>query len=160
MNLFASRFATGKESTASHVWRRPDDGWDEKRLCYFLEDQYQEGKKVPGETCIPTGIYELELVHDSDMARRYYERFDWFRGLPTLLNVPGFTHIRIHPGNDDDDTEGCPLTGSELVDLGGGDHEARLSVEAFRVFCEAVYAALLDRRERVFLEISDHEIRL
>jgi hypothetical protein len=35
-----------------------------------------------------------------------------------LLNVPGFTGIRAHAGENVDDTEGCPLFAKSINDLG------------------------------------------
>ncbi len=59
--------------------------------------------KLAGKTAIPAGRYEI-IVSYSNRFRRL---------LPMLLNVPDFTAIRVHGGNDTDDTEGCPLLGLE-----------------------------------------------
>lgn len=59
--------------------------------------------KVPKQTAIPCGFYEV-IVSYSNRFRRM---------LPLLLRVPDFDAIRIHGGNDADDTEGCPLAGLE-----------------------------------------------
>mgnify|MGYP001594946235 CR=1 FL=1 len=86
-----------------------------QRICYSLEDELRELPGVPvaqwkvkGKTAIPAGHYNLRLV-DSP-------RF----GKDTLALVPapgadcGFAELRVHGGNDEDDTEGCPLMGAEL----------------------------------------------
>jgi hypothetical protein len=70
--------------------------------CFILEDRLRPtGIKVPGETAIPQGRYEIQHT--------YSPRFR--RNLPLLINVPGFEGIRIHPGNKAVDTEGCLLPG-------------------------------------------------
>jgi hypothetical protein len=79
-------------------------------FCYTLEDEPRE-VKVSGETRIPAGRYELERTFESGLLSRMQAA--WFDGdwIPTIKNVPGFTYIRIHPGNTDDHTDGCPLVG-------------------------------------------------
>jgi len=70
--------------------------------CYTCEDVVRPaGEKMPGQTAIPAGRYRVVLS--------WSPRFQ--RILPLLQDVPGFSGIRIHPGNSADDTEGCLLVG-------------------------------------------------
>jgi len=81
------------------------DGAEE---CFVLEDAVREVPdkpveewKVAGKTAIPYGTYKLIINHS--------QRFN--RDLPLLLDVPGFSGVRIHPGNTAIDTEACLLVG-------------------------------------------------
>lgn len=159
MLLYHSRYAFGPNTTAGKVYEiHPDRRIGGIFVCNFLEDKYREvgEKKVPGETCIPTGFFDIELVHESKMALRYYEKYPWFKGLPWIKDVPGFSHVRVHPGNFHTDSKGCPLTGSWLVKNAVGDYEARESVVAYRIFCQVIYRAF-DLGDTVQIEVTDHE---
>lgn len=68
--------------------------------CFTLEDVVRV-VKIPKETAIPTGTYKV-IIDKSDRFKRL---------MPHILDVPGFTGIRIHPGNTDSETEGCLLVG-------------------------------------------------
>lgn len=106
--------------------------------CFTLEDPVRDGPKIPGNTAIPAGRYEVVV----DMSTRF-KRF-----MPHILNVPGFEGIRIHSGNTAADTEGCILLGQTKGITSIGD-----SVKAFSAFFPKLRAALA-AGEKVFIEIA------
>jgi len=80
--------------------------------CYILEDKDRNltdlmplekiaGTKVYGKTCIPYGRYEVDWT----MSARFKKM------MPILLNIKGWTGIRIHAGNSEIDSLGCLLCG-------------------------------------------------
>lgn len=77
---------------------------------------YFGGSKVAGKTAIPRGRYEVLL---NNYSPRFGGR-EPYRTLcngcvPLINNVSGFSGVRIHIGNFDSDTDGCPLVGENKV---------------------------------------------
>lgn len=58
-------------------------------------------KKKYGQTAIPTGIYRIQITYSPKYKRM----------MPLILNVKGYSGIRIHSGNTSKDTLGCLLVG-------------------------------------------------
>lgn len=70
---------------------------------YTVEDEVRPfGAKVYGRTAIPSGSYRVE--------NSYSPRFK--KILPAVLDVPGFSGIRIHGGNKSEDSLGCIILGA------------------------------------------------
>ena len=99
--------------------------------CFTLEDEIREqpGRsvedwKVPGQTAIPSGRYRVVVTPS--------QRFQ--RDLPLLLEVPGFSGIRVHPGNGTGDTSGCILVGQDRQP--GRLRQSRVACEAL---CEQLH---------------------
>ena len=112
-------------------------------LCYTLEDAVREVEgqpvamwKVHGATAIPAGQYRVTL----EMSPKF--------GPDTLTvnDVPGFAGVRMHAGNTEADTEGCPLLGLQIYGAGivGGT-----SGPAVKLVKAAVRQALADGEDVV-----------
>jgi hypothetical protein len=67
-------------------------------------DDPGEGK-IYGKTAIPCGRYRILFTYSMKLKR----------SLPILVDVPGFTGIRIHGGKDSGWSEGCPLVGENKI---------------------------------------------
>lgn len=102
--LTLKRFATNGDATLGLL------SVNNVFFCFTLEDEHRE-EKVAGETRIPAGRYKLEKTFESSLLNRMKE--NWYKGdwIPTITDVPGFSYIRIHPGNTEKHTDGCPLVG-------------------------------------------------
>ena len=76
------------------------------------------GVKIPGETCIPEGAYDVEVTMSARFGKYMPILGNVRRGGVLMINKFGveFTGIRAHGGNTTEDTEGCPLVAIEHHD--------------------------------------------
>ncbi len=125
---------------------------------YTLEDEYRT-KKEYGETRIPEGTYEIKLRTEGGFHNRYLKKFGEFhKGMLELQDVPNFTYVLIHIGNDEDDTAGCILIGNTVNNntieekrgwIGG-------STDAYREIYPIIRDELLTGKQ-VYLTVKDIE---
>jgi len=153
MELYNHRISSGEESTLGTLFDITDPQ-SPKFLCFVLEDQFNE-PKIPGETRIPPGRYEIKFRWEGGMIQRYQQRFPWHRGMLWLQDVPNFEWVYIHVGNKDDDTDGCLLVGDGQISNVTERGQVTNSVAAYRRLYESV-AAALDRDEKVWIQILDY----
>ena len=84
MSLDGVYFCATLEPTTREVPGRPVSEW-----------------KIQNQTAIPCGTYPV--------TTSWSPKFN--RVMPLVVNVLGFDEVRIHPGNDPKDTDGCCLVG-------------------------------------------------
>ena len=118
---------------------------DEVFEAFTLEDRYRPPPepKVPRETCIPVGDYDVVITHSP--------RFGVM--MPLLLGVPGFQGVRIHPGNTAADTEGCILVGRARS--GEAVQQSRNAYDA--LFVKLQQATLKGERIEISVRLTPHE---
>lgn len=121
---------------------------DNRFKCYCIEDKdrglkqsdsllWVKAKKIFGVTAIPTGRYQVALT--------FSNRFK--KVMPEILNVTGFSGVRIHTGNTAEDSEGCLIVGlTKDKDFVGA------SRMAFEQLMDVLTAA--DRQGRIYIDIS------
>lgn len=120
---------------------------NEEFECYVLEPTDRgltqsmsladiSAKKVPGQTAIPEGTYDVTI----DFSNRFQ------CDMPLINNIPDYDGVRIHPGNYPKDTEGCLLLGTDT-----GEDEVMNSRVAFAAFFPKLKAAL--ENEKVTLTL-------
>ncbi|MBA2413203.1 MAG: hypothetical protein H0V63_10320 [Burkholderiaceae bacterium] len=135
MNLILTRAPSHKGATIGNF---TVDGVFE---CFTCEDAVRDGPKVHGQTAIPAGEYVVVIT----MSPRFK------RPLPLLVDVPGFSGIRIHSGNTSADTEGCILPG---VSLGADGVSVIGSRRAFDSLYNKISAAIR-RGETVKIKVQN-----
>lgn len=147
LNLLLKRFSGADESTLGLL------SVDGRFFCYTLEDQFNE-PKVPGETRIPAGRYQIKLRNEGGMTVRYGDRFDFHEGMLHLQDVPNFTFIYIHTGNNDDHSEGCILVGDGQIQNITERGQVTSSVAAYERLYKKVLRSL-KANEEVWITVED-----
>jgi hypothetical protein len=137
---FAETYTIGKLST------------DGKYLCDTLEDKIRElhdinhdgdfdesGEgKVYGKTAIPCGRYRVLYTYSMKLKR----------SLPILLDVPGFSGIRIHGGKNDTWSEGCILVGENKIKGG------LINYKYWETNIDNLVKDAINRKEEVWITIK------
>lgn len=116
---------------------------DGRAECLTLEDAIREQPgiqvaswKVKGQTAIPVGTYRVVITP----SQRFH------RLLPEILVVPGFSGVRLHPGNTTADTEGCILVGKT---------KNRDGIAESRLAFESLFRQLVAADEPITIEITN-----
>lgn len=73
----------------------------DRELTSYMSEEDIKSLKVYSETAIPTGTYKIEVTFSPRFKKK----------MPVLIDVKGFSGIRIHCGNDETHTSGCILCG-------------------------------------------------
>lgn len=93
--------------------------------------------KIYGNTAIPYGIYKVEVTESNRFKRR----------MPLLLDVPGFSGIRIHAGNNPLHTFGCILVGENKIK--GGLINSRMYEDLLTKRLEGYF----EQKEEIYIHI-------
>ena len=105
-------------------------------------------KKIYGKTAIPTGTYKvsLNLISPKFSDFKKYPAYKFCDGyLPRLVNIPGFDGVLIHIGNEDEDTDGCILVGTNSI-----KGKVTNSTSTFR----KLYDIITESESEITIEIS------
>jgi len=121
---------------------------------FTCEDEFRL-VKVPKETRIPAGRYEIKLRKHSDMLERYEAKFGpWHTGMLWLQDVPNFEWIYIHIGNTERHTAGCILVGDGAMT--GSEMRIIQSTECYRRLALRMIPHI-DHGDRAFITIVDKD---
>lgn len=141
MELTLRRIYLGPEYTIGKLYI------DGVYYCDTLEDKNRDlnkngkfdngEKKVKDETCIPFGIYEVQITWSPKFKR-------W---MPQIMNVPEFEGIRIHSGSNKNHTSGCILLGKNTVK--GGLTDSKITCEDFYIRLNIA----INNKERIMITI-------
>ena len=104
MNLTLERMTSDSDATIGALYAEGEF------QCFTLEDEFRLNK-VPQETRVPAGTYQIKLRSEGGMHPKYAAKFPFHKGMLWLQDVPGFDWIYIHVGNTDKHTAGCILVG-------------------------------------------------
>jgi hypothetical protein len=152
IKLELERFSHSTNATVGGLY---DVSNGRKFLCFVLEDG-PRATKVPGETRIPAGEYEITLMSEGGHHSRYAQKFaDFHKGMLWIRNVPDFKNILIHIGNTHNDTQGSLLVGSQLINE-PGDEKVISSTVAYKKIYPPIAQAIVEGK-KVTITIVDND---
>lgn len=119
---------------------------DGKHECFVVEDGYSK-TKVKGETRIDGGVYYLGMRTHGRFYEQYKAKFGHEFAIE-IKDVPKFSDILVHIGNDIEDTNGCNLANKGFSQDTKGNFFGIDSTRAYLDFYKKV-APALKRGEKV-----------
>jgi len=129
----------------------------EQFLCWVLEDEFRN-KKVYGETRIPEGLYEITFRKEGGHHAKYSAKFpNMHKGMLHIIGVPNFKYILFHIGNDEEDTAGCVLPGTN-VQMRTKDSKDIFTITQSTAAYKRVYPLIanrLDVGDKCFIKVID-----
>lgn len=113
--------------------------------CWTLEDRVRPigAPKVPGQTAISAGRYRLKFTYSPKFKTIW----------PEIMNVPGFTGVRIHSGTTDADTEGCLIVAQHLASDVDHDRASNDNYHAAYNTLLPKLTAAVNRNEEIWIDI-------
>lgn len=78
-----------------------------------MSEAYINTRKVYGKTAIPVGTYEVKLTYSPKFGTTAWGK-KYGGKVPQIMNVKGFSGIRIHPLNSAEQSYGCLGFGRNL----------------------------------------------
>ena len=154
MELIVLRFSSQTDSTSGLLFEATPIG--KNFLAYTLEDE-RRALKIPGETRVPSGIYDIEFRKEGGFHERYSKKYKSIhKGMLQVMDVPNFEFILIHTGNTDEHTAGCLLLGDSQENNNIiKDGFIGKSVNAYKRVYKPIAKALEDG-ERVTIQYLDY----
>lgn len=142
------------------------NGWSLGKLVvgdhnwFTCEDEYRK-VKVPKETRLRAGIWELTLNTTGGKNVKYKEIMGAAHiGMIEIL-TPDFLATYIHIGNDESNTEGCPLVGKTMDKGSGKVGQSTIAYKEMYPILSKIIKNAHAAGTKVYIEISDDgEIKL
>lgn len=78
-----------------------------------MTEEEIKNKKIYGKTAIPTGTYKIKMTYSPKFASRAWGR-KYNGKVIQIMDVKGFSGVRIHPGNTAGESLGCIFPGRNL----------------------------------------------
>lgn len=85
----------------------------DRGLKSMMSEAEIKSKKVYGKTAIPTGTYLIKMLYSPKFATRPWGK-KYEGNVPQIMDVKGFSGVRIHPLNTAEDSLGCIGVGRNL----------------------------------------------
>ena len=150
-------FDNGEESFSTMYYR---DENSELKYNFILEDEYR-AVKVFGETRVEANTYKFVMRKEGGKYKHYSthpnkELAELVKkyGIPHIIDVPKFTWVLIHPGNDDGDTDACLLPGMTCNNFSYEKGFIGSSITAFIRLLRGIGHAV-DNNKDLYITIKD-----